>query len=59
MLFIKRETNGIADNTGGGLDPQTAIDVWVSWPVGVATGSQGAISVIHNFDAITDCGGPG
>lgn len=54
-MFVKRETNGIADTTGGGLEPQTAIDVWVSWPVGLATGSQGAISVIHNFAPVSDC----
>ena len=56
-MFVKRETNGIADNTGGGLEPQTAMDVWVSWPVGLSVGSQGAISVIHNFTAISDCTG--
>ena len=55
-MFIKRETNGIADNTGGGGPPQSAIDVWVNWPVGLATGSQGAISVIHQFQPVSDCG---
>lgn len=54
-MFVKRETNGIADNTGGGGAPQAAIDVWVSWPVGLAVGSQGAISVIHNFAPVADC----
>ena len=54
-MFVKRETNGIADNSGGGSAPQTALDVWVTWPVGLATGSQGAISVIHNFAPVSAC----
>ena len=30
-------------------------DTWVSFPAGLAVGTQGALSLIHNFAAPADC----
>ncbi len=46
-MFVKRTTMGSPDFAGGNLN--TAQVTWVSWPAGFAIGSQGAISLIHNF----------
>jgi hypothetical protein len=46
-MFVRRETAGVI--TGVGADVNTVTDVWVSWPAGVAVGSQGAISLIEDF----------
>jgi hypothetical protein len=53
-MFVKRETNGVPDFVAQVVN--TTNDVWVSWPVGLATGSQGALSLIHNFTPVADCG---
>ena len=68
-MFIKRQTHGVPVNQEQiiqvdavpeelhiqpTIDVQTIMDTWVSWPVGVAIGSQGAISLIHNFTVVAD-----
>lgn len=53
-MFVKRETFGAPDPDVQG-DVRTKSDVWVSWPVGLATASQGAISLISNFAPVGDC----
>ena len=66
-LFVKRATNGSVISSLNLEVPSVpyiaAIDVpvlpvtdtWVSFPAGLAVGSQGALSLIHNFAAPADC----
>lgn len=51
-MFVKRATNG---TLGESSVVTPATDTWVSFPAGLAVGSQGALSLIHNFAAPTDC----
>jgi hypothetical protein len=53
--FVKRTTNGTQNFAGGPTLP--VLDMWVSFPAGLAIGSQGAISLLSNFiQIVEDCG---
>ncbi|MCC6687398.1 MAG: hypothetical protein IT205_10500 [Fimbriimonadaceae bacterium] len=54
--FVKRVTNGTHTFDVGQTLPVR--DMWVSFPSGLAIGSQGAISMIQNFEPLVeDCNG--
>ncbi len=55
-FFVRRDTNGVQDFVGIATKP--VLDMWVTFPAGLAIGSQGAISLIQNFLPVAeDCGG--
>lgn len=69
-MFIRRETMGLTEVAALTLDipsvpylgtleqtvsVRTQKTVWVSFPAGLGIGSQGALSMIHNFTPVADC----
>ncbi len=66
-MFIRREANGVVPSQkiiGVAEVPASILvetptspvrDVWVSFPAGLAVGSQSALSLVHNFSVPADC----
>ncbi|MEZ5992708.1 MAG: hypothetical protein R3E76_10185 [Planctomycetota bacterium] len=53
--FIKRVTNGVPDFDNSAVNMTR--DVWLTMPAGLALGSQGALSILQNFDWVGSCVG--
>ena len=51
--YIKRVTNGVPDFTD--QDVSMTKDIWMSMPAGLALGSQGALSILQNFEHVGEC----
>lgn len=51
--YIKRVTNGVPDFEA--LDVSMTKDIWLTMPAGLALGSQGALSLLTNFEHVGDC----
>jgi hypothetical protein len=69
-MFVRRETMGFPEvnpitftvppaGEDVTLEPTANLKsektVWVSFPAGLAIGSQGALSMVHNFAPVSDC----
>lgn len=55
--FVVRMTNGVPDFVNQTVNMTK--DIWVSMPAGLALGSQGALSLLTNFEHVGECpGGP-
>lgn len=53
--YILRMTNGVPDF--GNQVVNMTRDLWLTMPAGLALGSQGALSILQNFDHVGVCGG--
>lgn len=54
--FIVRTTNGQPDFVNQTVNMTK--DIWVTMPAGLALGSQGALSLLTNFEHVGECPGP-
>lgn len=55
--YIKRVTNGVPDFANAAVNMTK--DIWMSMVAGLALGSQGALSIVQNFEHVGECaGGP-
>ncbi|MCZ7605058.1 MAG: hypothetical protein M5U25_03100 [Planctomycetota bacterium] len=49
-------TNGVPDFVNQTVNMTK--DIWVSMPAGLALGTQGALSLLSNFEHVGECAGP-
>jgi hypothetical protein len=54
--FVVRMTNGVPDFVNQTVNMTK--DIWVSMPAGLALGTQGALSLLSNFEHVGECAGP-
>lgn len=54
--FVLRMTNGVPDFANQTVNMTK--DIWLSMPAGLALGSQGALSLLTNFEHVGECGPP-
>lgn len=53
--FVLRVTNGVPDFVN--QEVNMTKDIWLTMPAGLALGSQGALSMLTNFEHVGECGG--